>query len=152
MALRREEVLDWLIALFISGFIMLIGNTIGYEVGFMEGIPGILWLVLFSLIGMIIKNLIPVDLPAAAYISLVAIIFASPISPLASNVIESVEKISLLATCTPILAYAGVSIGRDWPLFKKIGYKGIIVSLLVIMGTVLMCVLIAEVLFGVFGG
>ena len=42
-----------------------------------------------------------------------------------------------MATVTPSLAYAGVIVGRDWRDFLKIGWKGIVVSLLVIFGTFL---------------
>lgn len=51
-----------------------------------------------------------------------------------------------MATVTPILAYAGVIVGRDWRDFLKIGWKGIVVSLLVIFGTFLVSGGIAQVL------
>lgn len=144
--LKMYVVLDWVIVLIITGGIALIGNTIGYGATIMESFEGIIWLVLFTLIGFTIKEVLPFDVPSVAYISAVAIMACLPISPLATTIIGAVEKVSLLALCTPILAYAGVTIGKDWPAFKKIGYKGVIVSLLVIIGTVLSCVVLAEVL------
>lgn len=143
-------ILDWLLALLISGSFALIGNLIGYSDAIIPSIYGMLWLILFTLIGFIMKEMIPLDLPAMAYISLVAILFAVPISPFSGAVVSHVEQISLLALCTPILAYAGVTIGKDWPAFQKIGYKGIIVSILVIVGTVLACVIFSEILFRIF--
>ena len=148
--LNKEEILDWLIVLILSGGFMLIGNVIGYGETFSSSLPGISWLVFFTFLGFIIQKLIPFELPAVAYISLIAILFALPISPVSELLISQVSKISLLATTTPILAYAGVTGGKDWPLFKEIGYRGVIVSLLVIIGTVLMCVFFAELFFRVF--
>lgn len=148
--LNFTMILDWSLALLISGSFAFIGNILGYDAAILPSIFGILWLILFTLIGFIMKQVIPLDLPAMAYISLVAILFAIPISPVSAIVVEHVEQISLLALCTPILAYAGVTIGKDWPAFQKIGYKGIIVSILVIVGTVLACVLFSEVLFRLF--
>lgn len=142
--------LDWVIVLIISGGIAILGNTIGYGATFSQSLNGMLWLVLFTLLGFAVKEVLPFDLPSVAYISAIAILFCLPISPLAPTVISAVEKVSLLALCTPILAYAGVTIGKDWPAFKKIGYKGVIVSLLVIIGTVLSCVVLAEVLLRIF--
>lgn len=148
--LNMNVVLDWIVVLIISGGIALIGNTIGYGATFIESLEGIAWLVLFTLIGFVIKEVLPFDVPSVAYISAVAIIVCLPFSPIATTVIGAVEKVSLLALCTPILAYAGVTIGKDWPAFKKIGYKGVIVSLLVIIGTVLSCVVLAEILLRIF--
>lgn len=143
-------VLDWLLALLISGSFALIGNILGYSAAILPSVYGMLWLILFTLIGFIMRQMIPLELPAMAYISLVAILFAIPMSPVSGAVVSHVEQISLLALCTPILAYAGVTIGKDWPAFQKIGYKGIIVSILVIVGTVLACVLFSEILFRIF--
>ncbi|MBG9977297.1 hypothetical protein [Ruoffia tabacinasalis] len=148
--INLQLVLDWLIVLIISGGIAIIGNTIGYGATFTESFQGMIWLVIFTLIGFLLKEMIPFDLPSVAYISAIAILACLPVSPIATAVITSVEKVSLLALCTPILAYAGVTIGKDWPAFKKIGYKGVIVSLLVIIGTVLSCVVLAEVLLRIF--
>ena len=142
--------LDWVIVLIISGGIAILGNTICYGATFSQSLNGMLWLVLFTLLGFAVKEILPFDLPSVAYISAIAILFCLPISPLAPTIISAVEKVSLLALCTPILAYAGVTIGKDWPAFKKIGYKGVIVSLLVIIGTVLSCVVLAEVLLRIF--
>ena len=142
--------LDWVIVLIISGGIAILGNTIGYGATFSQSLNGMLWLVLFTLLGFAVKEILPFDLPSVAYISAIAILFCLPISPLAPTIISAVEKVSLLALCTPILAYAGVTIGKDWPAFKKIGYKGVIVSLFVIIGTVLSCVVLAEVLLRIF--
>ncbi|MBM6614830.1 hypothetical protein JTF06_07990 [Desemzia sp. RIT804] len=148
--LNNVMILDWLMALLITGIIVLIGNILGYGATITQSIYGILWLLLFTLGGLIFKQIIPLNLPAMAYISSIAILFSIPLSPVSDLVITHVEQISLLALCTPILAYAGVSIGKDWPAFRKIGYKGAIVSILVIMGTVLACVVFSEILFRIF--
>lgn len=148
--IHLSQALDWVIVLIITGGIALIGNMIGYGTTFNESFEGMLWLVLFTLLGFIIKEMLPFELPAVAYISTLAIVACLPFSPIAETVVQSVEQVSLLALCTPVLAYAGVTIGKDWPAFKKIGYKGVIVSLLVIIGTVLASVVLSEVLFRIF--
>lgn len=148
--IKREELFDWIIVLLLTSAMVLICNLLGYGIGFMESLPGMTWIVLFTLAGMIVKPLVPIDLPDAAYISIIAILFSMPISPVSDMVIEQVNQINLLAICTPILAYAGVTVGKDWPAFKKIGYKGVIVSLIVIVGTVLSCVILSEIFFRIF--
>lgn len=149
--ITKGKVYEWITALLISSLMVIIGNLIGYSDDWKSTTIGMGWLFLFTFLGLVTKELIPWDIPAVAYISLYGILFASPISPIRENVISSVESINLLALCTPVLAYAGVTVGRDWPAFKKIGWRGIIVSLVVIISTVLFCVIIGEVLFRVLG-
>ncbi|MBG9982490.1 hypothetical protein HZY86_05120 [Aerococcaceae bacterium DSM 111020] len=148
--LSKETMIDWLIVLLIFSLMVLVGNLLGYGGELLGSLKGMGWLLVITFLGLILKEIIPFDLPAAAYISLVGILFAIPWSPISAIVISDVENISLLAICTPILGYAGVTVGRDWPAFKQIGFKGIIVSLLVIVGTVISCVLLSELFFRIF--
>lgn len=148
--IKREELFDWIIVLLLTSAMVLICNLLGYGIGFIESLPGMAWIVLFTLAGMMVKPFVPIDLPDAAYISIIAILVSMPVSPVSDMVIEQVNQINLLAICTPILAYAGVTVGKDWPAFKKIGYKGVIVSLVVIVGTVLSCVILSEIFFRIF--
>ena len=57
--------------------------------------------------------------------------------PTANFVAHYVSNVELTTICTAFLAYVGISIGNDWEDFKKIGWKGIIVTMLVIFGTYL---------------
>ncbi len=101
---------------------------------------------LISLAGLTVKHFVPGNLPAVAYIALIGMIVAMPFSPISGFVVYWAGKVSLMATVTPILAYAGVIVGRDCRDFLKIGWKGIVVSLLVIFGTFLVSGGIAQVL------
>ena len=97
-----------------------IGNFIstskaGNPVTPLEAVPGLVLLLLCTLVGCIIYELInkvsPKNLPAIAYISFIAILITIPgVSPIADYAIEQIGKIGLLPLCTPILAYAGSNI------------------------------------------
>ena len=76
---------------------------------------------------------------------------AMPFSPISGFVIYWANKVALMAVVTPILAYAGVIVGRDWREFVKIGWKGILVSLLVILGTLFVSGGMAEIMGRIFG-
>ena len=121
--LTLDTVLDWVLVLSISGLIMLVGNYV----------------------------LIPFNIPAICYISIIGILIAIPASPISGFVVEATNKINLLAICTPILAYTGVSIGKSWADFKKIGWRGVVVTLLVIFGTFFTSALFAEILMRMQG-
>lgn len=137
-----------------------IGNYIssakaGAPVTPIEAIPGLLLLLVATLIGCVIYELInmvsPKNLPAIAYISLVAIIMTVPGFPGAEYCVEQVNKVGLLPLCTPILAYAGISIGKDMDTFKQQGVAIVIVALFTFAGTFLGSTIVAEVILRATG-
>jgi len=94
---------------------------------------------------------IPWKVPAVVYISLIAIIVSMPNMPGSTYVVKWTTEVNLLALTTPVLAYAGVAIGRSWADFAKIGWKSIIVGTLVLLGTYLGSAVIAEMILRMQG-
>lgn len=146
-----DNVLEWLLILLISGAITLVGNYVGYGTGIIESIPGMLILVVISVISLVLAKIIPGNIPAICYLSVIGILLAVPQSPTSAYVVEATSKIQVMAICTPLLAYTGVSIGKSWAEFKKIGWRGIVVTLLVIFGTFFTSALFAEILLRIQG-
>lgn len=143
--LKMTSVLDWLLMLLIFGVLTLIINTFSYKNPITESIPGMLVLIAITFIGMLLAKLIPLKVPAIIYISLIALVISLPVcGALSEFVYTSTSKISTLALCTVILAYSGVAIGKSWAEFKKMGWRGIVVTLCVILGTFLGSALIAQ--------
>ena len=108
------------------------------------------------LVGCIIYELInrvsPKNLPAIAYISFIAILITIPgVSPIADYAIEQIGKIGLLPLCTPILAYAGISIGKDVDTFKKQGFAIVVVAIFTFAGTFLGSTIIAQIILKMTG-
>ncbi|HCX78701.1 MAG TPA: hypothetical protein DG577_04755 [Firmicutes bacterium] len=143
--LKMTSVLDWLLMLLIFGVLTLIINTFSYKNPIIESIPGMLVLIAITFVGMLLAKLIPLKVPAIIYISLIALVISLPVCGAVSEfVYTSTSKISTLALCTVILAYSGVAIGKSWAEFKKMGWRGIVVTLCVILGTFLGSALIAQ--------
>ncbi|MEG2348907.1 MAG: hypothetical protein RSB57_00110 [Hungatella sp.] len=130
-----NEFFDWVMTFVIVSLLSIACNIVGYGGAFIESLPGMLIFTAISLAGLTLKHFIPGNLPAVAYIALIGMVVAMPFSPVSKVVVYWANQISLMAVVTPILAYAGVIVGRDWRDFLKIGWKGIFVSLLVIFGT-----------------
>lgn len=149
--LTLDNIMEWLLVLLISGTITLVGNFVGYGSGILESIPGMLILVLISVAGLTLAKLIPINMPAICYISIIGILIAVPMSPTSRFVVEATNKIQLMAICTPVLAYTGVSIGKSWAEFKKIGWRGVVVTLLVMFGTFFTSAICAQLLMNVQG-
>ena len=134
----------------IIGFIMLIGNWIGYNVLPLAALPGIVVLILISLAGLIIHRLLPFKLPSIAYIGIIGLLITIPGMPGAGKVVTWTSEVNLLAIATPILAYAGISIGRSWFDFK-LGWKTIIIGMAVLLGTYLGSAVIAHIVLRIQG-
>lgn len=144
-----------LVAIFAS-----VGNYIstlkaGDPVTPLEAVPGMLLLLACTLVGCLIYELVnlvsPKNLPAIAYISLIAIILTIPGVPFAEFSSEAMGKIGLLPLCTPILAYAGISLGKDMDTFKEQGVAIVCVSLFAFVGTFIGSAIIAEVILRLTG-
>ena len=101
-------------------------------------------LCVISFLGLTAKHFIPSNLPAVTYIGIIGMLAAVPASPVSAPIIYWTGKIDLMASITPILAFAGVLLGKDWKAFLSIGWKGVLVSLLVIFGTFFTSGLIAQ--------
>lgn len=114
-------------------------------------LAGMLILTLITLVGYFLSYVVPAKkISAVLWISIIAIFIASPISPVSDFVVKSVDNISINAIITPILAYAGIIIGKDWGAFKKVGARGIIVSIFVIIGTFLISSLLGDLFMSIF--
>lgn len=133
------------------GVIALVGNWIGYQVPPTESLPGILLLAVITLIGMGFTKILPFKSPAIVWISLFAMIATSPFFPGNAFTAAAIGKINLLALATPILAYAGLSLGKDIHLFKQLSWRIVVVSLVVFTGTFLFATLFAEIIFKIQG-
>lgn len=124
--------------------------------------PWQIWPALALMIAIIILGLIiadfakakfpKADLPNILFISAIAILVGIPnLSPLATFMKTEFAKIGLLPLCTPILSYAGISIGKDLPAFKKQGVAIVTVALLTFLGTYIGSAVIAEVVLKLTG-
>lgn len=139
-----------IIALFFTIIACTVANMIGYE-SLGNSLPGILVLSAITLGGYFLSYVVPLKkVSAVLWISIIAILISSPISPISDFVITSVDNLNINAIITPILAYAGVIIGKDWGAFKSVGVKGVIVSIFVIIGTFLISALLGDLFMGIF--
>lgn len=157
--LTGEKVTEYVVMLVIMSVLVLIGNMINTItdknpdtfVSVLDGLPGLLILLAIALVGTLLGEAIP-KVPTAIWITLIGILLAMPYNTVtAPFIVAEVGKIGLLPAATPVLAYAGVSIGKDWIEFKKIGWKGIVVALLVMIGTYLGSAIIAQIILSAQG-
>lgn len=128
------------------GVIILIGNYIGFKIPIMQALPGMIIMIIITLVGIEISKIIPIkQLPSVFWISLIALLITSPINPYGAMLDKQyLSKINFMAIATPILAYSGLSLGKDFKLIKTLSWKIVIVAIAVYTGTFLCATAIAQ--------
>lgn len=129
--------IEWLFLLVIGVCGTGLANFIGYDVGFMESLPGLAVLVIISMLAVVSTKVIPLKLPIVAYCAIIGLLAACPLSPVRTFVIDAAAKINFTAPFTMVGAYAGLAIGDQLKTFVKQGPKILLVGLLVMTGTFL---------------
>jgi len=141
-------------AVLLTAAIALVGNQIASnhtanKVTIADGLPGMAVLVACIFAGMAIARVgRRLGVPSIIWVSIVGVLVSVPWSPLASTVNPLVAKIGILPVVTPVLAYAGLSLAKDMPVLKALGWRIILVSLLANAGAFLAGAVIAQ----MFGG
>ena len=140
------KTLEGVILFFFVAAIAALANTIGYKVDFQTSLIGAMILALVSAIGYLVAQLPGFrKLPVIFWVSIVAVIMSTPIFPLAGKFLELTKDVNLLAVCTPILAYGGLSVGKDLETFRKMSWRVVPVALAVFTGTFIFAALLAEI-------
>ncbi len=129
----------------------LIGNTIGSKNGFVEAIPGLLILIAIALVGIAMGKYLPGGIPGVAYVVTLGCILTYPGVPGADFINACMKKVGILPLCTPILAYAGVSIGKDLDAFAHSGWRIVVLSCVIFVGAYLGSAVIAQIILKYLG-
>ena len=150
--LTLDIFIELAVIMLLISIIGVFGNFVGYQVPILESIPGILILFAIALVGTLLTYIIPIkNCPAIIWISIIGVLLACPISPVADQVNLYVGKVNMLALTTCILGFAGVSMSKNWVDFKKIGWRGILVACVVMFGTFIGSALIAQLVLSMTG-
>lgn len=152
MQLKAEKLLEQLKILIIVGILILIGQRIGYGISIIEAIPGIILVIAVAMFSLIIKELTPnLKFPAFAWASLTALVLSMPFMPTADWFLGHTNSVNFLGTTTPILAFAGISVGNRIEQFKKLSWKVLIVAVMVFIGTFFGSAIIAQIILKLQG-
>ena len=139
------------LVLIITAFLSLVANALSSNIPFLDAVPGMVILIAISLAGIIAARVLPGGIPAVAYITTLGCILTYPGFPGSEIVNMYMKKVGFLALCTPILAYAGISIGKDMDAFKKTGWRIVVLACVIFIGSYLGSAVIAEVILKALG-
>ena len=145
------KIKDTIIILAIVTFMSLFSNVLGTKADIIQSIPGLLILAVIAFVGMLLSKYIPGGIPAAAWVVTLGCILTTPGVPGSDIINGYVKNVGFVALCTPILAYAGVSIGKDLDAFAKTGWRIVILAIVVFVGTYIASVIIAQCILKALG-
>lgn len=144
----REEVREILEQLKIIVFVYIIvcfGQAITLRTPAKDMLVGSIISFVIVIFAVIIKNFVKKpNLPGFAWATLLAFVLTLPVSPVGGFIVEHVGKLNFMSHVTPLLAFAGISIGDQLNVLKKLGWKLILVSFIVMASTYFGSALISE--------
>ena len=128
-------IFNWILLLSIFAVITVIGNYIGYKHPIADSLIGMFILSLITLVGVWMERSLPLNISSILYISVIGIVIAFPGMPTSEFVSYYVSQIELLSIVTVFLAYVGIGMGKSWDEFKALGWRAVIITILVIAST-----------------
>ena len=130
-------IFNWILLLAIFSLITVVGNSIGFSHPIGESLIGMAILSVITLCGVWMERELPFNISSIIYISVIGIVLAFPGMPTSDALLFYVSKVELLSIVTVFLAYVGIGMGKSWGEFKALGWKAIIITMLVIASTYL---------------
>ena len=136
---------DMVFILLVTGFFSWIANIININPPLASSAVGCLVLVALAAVGIFISLLTGLTkLPIVFGVSIVAVAVSVPGFPGGEFIMHHTNNVSFLALTTPLLAYAGLSIGKDMEAFKGLSWRIIPVALAVAAGSFVCSTILAE--------
>jgi hypothetical protein len=135
---------EWIVAWVVSAALALAGNRVGFQTPMGDALPGMAIIFAVTVAGFAIYRLGGSFLPVVCWVSLVGMIATYPSMPFSANIAAMTAKVNALALITPILAFAGLSIAKDLPAFRRLGWPIIVIAFTANAGTFIGATLIAQ--------
>ncbi|WP_028219663.1 DUF3100 domain-containing protein [Paraburkholderia oxyphila] len=111
----------------------------------LQGLPGLCFMVLAAVLGDLLATATGRKIPAVCWVSIVAMFMTSPLCPWAAQIAALSAKNDFLGVTTPMLTFAGLSIAKDIPAFRRLGWRIVLVSFVANAGTFLGAALVAQI-------
>lgn len=141
-----------LLVMSIIGVIILIGQRISVGTSIVTAFPGMVMLILAAMAAMILKDLFPKSIfPAFGFATIIGLLLSMPYSPTSEVFLTNTNNINFMAITTPLLAFAGISVGNKIEALKEMSWKIVIISLVVFTTIFFACASIAHIVLSIQG-
>lgn len=141
---ENPSLADSIIALLLMVAGIIISNALGHGVAAAQTLPGVAVMVTIVLLGLLLKRLWR-RLPLMLFLALAATVATIPgLWPLADAIAATSDQVQFMSITTTVLALAGFSVARKLPMFRRLGWRIVLVSLTATAGTFIGAAAIAE--------
>lgn len=132
--------------------IIVITQFIAKGVSVSDTLPGMFIMTCAAMVALILKDLFPKSIfPAFGWATIIGLLISMPYNPMSVFVNEHTKNISLIVISTPILAFAGVSVGNKINELKRMSWKIFLISCLVFTTIFFACASIAQIVLTLQG-
>jgi len=128
----------------VGAMAIVFGNWITYHVLPVDALVGMAVVVALAIVGEVIKRVVPSRVPSVFWITAIGMALTVPYWPGAAWFAAETAHVNFLALSTPLLAYAGLSLAKDLPTFRVLGWRIVVVSLAANAGTFVFATLVAQ--------
>ena len=148
-----NEMYDVIFILLVTGFFTWIANMMqGSNVNMAGSSIGVLILVVLTALGVFISHLPGFKiLPMVFWVSTLAVSVSLPQCPGSAWLLSYAMQVGFLPLTTPVLAYCGLSLGKDIEGFKRLSWRIVPVALCVAAGSFICATALAEVMLHLEG-
>lgn len=133
------------VVMLMVGAMILLGQNISKGVPMLTALPGMLIMIFAAMAAMMLKDLFPKSLfPAFGFATILGLLLSIPGNPVSAVFTEQVSNIGFMAITTPLLAFAGISVGNKIEELKAMSWKIVVLSLIVFTTIFFACASIAH--------
>lgn len=143
------------IATWVSMAVLVVAGTVVNTIATGAFDPKVLlgYVVLALLVaaGLLVSRLTRGKVGSMVTVITLGVLASCPWSPVDGALLTVVNGVDFLAVCTLVLTVAGLSLGKDLPMLRAIGWKIVPVGLVAIAASYLLSVVVAEFALGLWG-
>lgn len=141
-----------LLVMLMVGAMILTGQFISKGVSIFTALPGMLIMIAAAMAAMMLKDLFPKSIfPAFGFATIIGLLLSIPGNPISDVFNEQVANINFMAITTPLLAFAGISVGNKIEELKAMSWKIVVISLIVFTTIFFACASIGHVVLKIQG-
>lgn len=136
----------------VAGAMILIGQFISRGTSIFVALPGMLIMIVAAMLAMMLKDLFPKSIfPAFGFATIIGLLLSIPGNPISKVFTSQVANINFMAITTPLLAFAGISVGNKIEELKSMSWKIVVISLLVFTTIFFACASIGHIVLKIQG-
>ncbi|MGL5123644.1 MAG: hypothetical protein ACRC6K_05740 [Fusobacteriaceae bacterium] len=150
--LEFKKLLFQLVVMILVGITILVAQKIGAGISIFKALPGMIMLILAAMSAFIVKDLFPKSIfPAFGWSTIIGLLLSIPYSPTSKIFLQNVNNINFMVITTPLLAFAGISVGNKINELKAMSWKIVVISVFVFTAIFFSCATIAHIVLKMQG-